>query len=255
MEYKYNSLGNAVHFTALGLLNHGQVVRTSGWQGLKSASGQFDTFEVMNWNLSAPIEPSLDLLRDMIKPNLPWADDHFLERVGGEPLNPGEQYKNWPFYTPGSFKEGGKFTHTYMERFWPQHISGIRYQYGDLNDVISLLLRDPLTRQAFFPIWFPEDTGAVHGGRVPCTLGYHFLLRNEKLHIFYPIRSCDLFRHFQDDLYLACRLLLWVLDRLHLTSTSWDFVTPGDITMSIYSLHIFAREVDMLRDKIYKGEL
>jgi len=265
MEYELDSLGQAVHISALGLLTAGQIVSTSGWQGLKAIRSEFDTFEITNWNFSAPVVPSLDSLREMIKPNLPWADDHFLERIGEEPLNPGVQYQNWPYYTPGSFKKGDKFTHTYMERFWPKFAevpmgstfgvprNGIRYPYGDLNDVVDLLLRDPLTRQAYFPIWFPEDTGAVHGGRVPCTLGYYFLCRNNKLHIFYSIRSCDLFRHFQDDLYLACRLLHWVYMKLE--NEFWSKVGLGSITMNIYSLHIFASEVDKLRDKILKGEL
>ena len=31
------------------------------------------------------------------------------------------------------------------------------------GDVIDLLEREPFTRQAYLPIWFPEDTGAFHG--------------------------------------------------------------------------------------------
>jgi hypothetical protein len=68
-----------------------------------------------------------------------------------------------------------------MERYWPKYINwaqdeepqdamfGIRYNYGDLNDVVDLLARSPATRQAVLPVWFPEDTGAVHGERVPCS--------------------------------------------------------------------------------------
>ena len=66
--------------------------------------------------------------------------------------------------------------------------------YGDLDDVVTLLTNDPLTRQAFLPMWFPEDTGVVHGTRVPCSLGYHFMQRDGRLSITYYIRSCDIVR-------------------------------------------------------------
>jgi thymidylate synthase len=92
-------------------------------------------------------------------------------------------------------------------------IQGIRYEYGDLDDVVNLLYEHPFTRQATFPIFFPEDTGAVHGGRIPCTLHYHFLRRGDSLHLWYAIRSCDAVRHFRDDVYMATRLCQWVTER------------------------------------------
>jgi len=269
MQYHFDNLREAVYRAAEHLLTSGESVSNKRWQGKDAHEDEFSTYEVTDLTFLAPIEPDLKALQDLVKPNLPWADQHFLERVGGVPLNPGVQYKNWPFYKKDVFREekGGKFTHTYMERFWPKYAEapigrlfefpnqGIRYPYGDLDDTINLLLRDPLTRQAYFPIFFPEDTGAVHQGRIPCTLGYHFLCRKDKLHIFYPIRSCDLFRHFKDDVYLACRLLLWVLKELQHKDPTWDQITPGDLTMNIYSLHIFYNEVNILRNKLQGGVL
>ena len=254
--YRFDNLKEAIHQSALYLLTHGDSVSNKRWQGKDSHEDEFSTFEVTDWTFSAPVEPLIGALQEMIKPNLPWADRHFLERVGREPLNPGNEYKNWPYYKHDEFRtEGEKFTHTYMERFWAPHKPGIRYAWGNLDDVISLLARDPSTRQAYLPVFFPEDTGAVHGGRIPCTLGYCFLCRRDKLHIFYPIRSCDLFRHFQDDVYLACRLLLWVLRELQYKDPHWDQISPGDLTMNIYSLHIFHNEVNLLRNKLRGGTL
>ena len=255
MMTRYDNLGIAIHQAAQHLLTLGEAVSSKRWQGKESSSDEFSTFEVTDLTFSAPIESDRKNLQDMVRPNLPWADDHFLERVGGVPLNPGNEYKNWPYYKKDEFRdvEGGEFTHTYMERFWAPARPGIRYPWGNLDNVINLLLRDPLTRQAFLPVWFPEDTGATHGGRVPCTLGYHFLCRKDKLHIFYPIRSCDLLRHFQDDVYLACRLLLWVLEELQHLDPTWDQISPGDFTMNIYSLHIFHQEVNLLRNKLERG--
>jgi len=202
-----------------------------------------------------------------IKPNWPWAEDHFQERVAGEPLNPGEQWKNWPWaLSADKFRtEGEKFSHTYMERYWPKlagddehstkgFLRGIRYPYGDLNDVVNHLLGDPLTRQAYLPVWFPEDTGVVHGERVPCSLGYHWILRNGYLHTTYYIRSCDFFRHFRDDLYLSIRLSIWLLRQLQETEQEsdhrrWNDVKLGFFTFHCVSLHMFINDWNRLYGK------
>ena len=129
---------------------------------------------------------------------------------------------------------------------------GIRYDYGDLDDVLTLLQKYPYTRQATLPIFFPEDTGAVHGGRIPCTLHYHFLLRNDRLHLWYTIRSCDAVRHFRDDVYMAGRLCQWVIDELKNMDNDydaqefWEGVVPGNLYFTAYSFHVHAGDRHML---------
>lgn len=228
----------------------GRTIEPQKWQGTETKEAML---ELMNYSFNCRISSDIKVLQEQIKPNLPWADDHFQERVGGEPLNPGEEFRNWPYFNKKRFQEKFQddenfaFTHTYMERFWSPHKKGIRYDYGNTGDLIELLVREPYTRQAFLPIWFPEDTGAKHGGRVPCTIGYHFMRRKNNLYIFYPIRSCDYLRHFRDDIYLACRFLLWLLDELKKRDLeNWEDIRPGVLNMHIYSLHVFAREKNIL---------
>lgn len=247
----------------------GALVDTGHWQSLKGVP-QTKTIELMNVYYYLRLPDSMEALQQVVEPNLPWAEEQFQERVSGIPMNPGESYKKWPWYAGNvpshqtvDEREGSqRFSHTYMERFWPRWAdawppysgkehpfhkgsdghTGIRYRYGDLNDVVSLLAREPYTRQAYLPVFFPEDTGAHHGERVPCTLGYHFLLREGKLHINYFIRSCDYLRHFRDDVYLAGRLCQWVVEKLKITieeNSPWYQVAPGTLTMFISSLHVF----------------
>ena len=232
--------------TAKGVLYfQGSEVSTDTWQAVESPA---IFLELLNVVIDVPIPHNIEGLIGC-NPTLPWAEDHFKERVGREPLNPGEQYKNWPYYRQDeNWREDGRFSHTYMERFWPPLSRvGIRYYWGNLDNVVELLLRDPFTRQAYLPIWFPEDTGAQDKQRVPCTLGYHFLRRGNKLHLFYPIRSCDAVRHLSNDVYMACRLVQWVLEELRSKNEEWDKVVPGNLDMHIVSLHCFKQEAFLLR--------
>lgn len=210
----------------------------------------------INFKLWVP--EMMETLQDLYQPNLPWAEDHFQERVGGEPLNPSPSEAWWPFAVQGNaqHKEGEVFSHTYPERIWPKRANGqyhnsawpgqhgIRYFYGDLDDLVELLKRSPLTRQAYLPIWFPEDTGATEGQRVPCSLGYHFMQRQGKLHCQYTMRSCDFVRHFADDMYMAARLLQFVVGKLR--EAEHD-VSVGNLHVNISSLHFFEGDRPKMR--------
>ena len=252
-----------------GMMKAAPLVDQHRWQGNDVRDNPAARcYEARNVVLSVDLrgEENLDRWREDIRPNLPWADDHFLERVGGEPLNPGEQWKNWPWAgSADTFRRGDeRFNHSYMERLWPRYArrtpggklwgvdpgeagleprQGIDRPYGDLYDVVKLLSRDPWTRQAYIPLFYPEDTGWGDGGRKMCSLGYQFLRRGDRLNIFYPLRSCDFSHHWADDCYLAVRLLLWVLERVRAADpTGWAGVVPGDYAMWMTSLHVFEND-------------
>jgi hypothetical protein len=261
------------------LKQYGIDTDTGHWQGVSTA-GKPDlvTKELIGLQFSVRMPGSKQHAQDTIGPNLPWAEDHFQERVSRVPSNPGEQYKKWPWWSgqEQAFDHDDEFmifSHTYQERFWPKQAGdrwlfkpvppgqGIRYPIGDLDDVIGLLRKEPYTRQAYFPIFFPEDTGAIHGGRIPCSLGYHFLLRSDKLHCWYDIRSCDAVRHFRDDLYLAVRLVQWVLSELKkdyeipVTAMGDDMISPhptwieakpGYLHFAAHSFHVHKGDIHLL---------
>lgn len=253
-------------------------VKTERWQGMNVKDNPAAaTYELRNVVFEVPLhgEENLAHWRMDTAANIPWADDHFLERVGGEPLNPGVQWANWPWASSADrHRTNERFNHTYMQRLWPKWahyatdvalpivngtrrqpdrkswknpIPGLNWTYGDLEDLIALLVKEPFTRQAYIPLFFPEDTGWGDGGRKPCTLGYQFLVRHEpdgpRLHVWYPLRSCDLVRHFPDDCYLTVRLLIWVLEQCRLRSNEfWSRVLPGTYAMHMTSLHIFEND-------------
>lgn len=226
--------------------NHGK------WQKLDiSKSSAHATYELLNTTFWYEMPKSEEAAQVLIEPDLPWAEAHFQERIGGRPINPGVEHTNWPYHAGQVelHQHGGKYDHNYMERMWPTDLkletdleyqvtngnrfTGYRFPVGDLDDVIALLESDPGTRQAYLPIWFPEDTGSTAGQRVPCSLGYHFILRDGVLHCQYNLRSCEIYRHFTNDIYMATRLAQHVAESL-----SFD-VSLGQLTTHIVSLHGF----------------
>ena len=249
-----NSVKYALHNVRTEFLREGRRVDRGEWQG-KRDKPQNKVFEIHDVAFRVVVPESMIGWQAQCEPNLPWAEDHFQERIGGEPLNPGEQYKNWPWYEQGveEHKESGQFSHTYMERFWPKFANssepnlGIRNVFGGLTELLQILQSRPMTRQAYLPIWFPEDLEqSVQGERVPCTLGYHFIAYDPPregepylLRATYFMRSCDWFRYLRDDMYMAGRLLQWVAEKVGMQ--------PTLLTMHIANLHIFEPEVDRLR--------
>lgn len=268
---EFDNFVAAIDYTIDVMKTQSRQVSRGKWQGVDvSKKPDMTAFEVCyhGFIVNTRGVTGLQHYRDEIKPNLPWADNHFAERVCGRPINPGVEWANWPWGKNAAnflnHNDGTMFDHNYMERYWPKHATertptstveefdelagaqgynqGYRYHWGDLNDVIEELRQDPTTRQAILPIFFPEDTGYRPGRRKPCSLFYQFQMNNRGLDIVYYLRSCDLVRHFRDDIYLTIRLLLWVLDRLREKNRHWFAVTPGHYVMLIGNLHCFKND-------------
>lgn len=256
---KFGRFNDVISWTAQQMYDYSYEVHTEKWQGKEiKHDPKYTMIETLNLSFSCQMSPDIKEIGEQIKPNFAWADEHFEERVGGLPLNPPPSHVRWPYAQKNNAEFGGleKFSHTYPERIWPKFasdipnskMSGIRYEYGDFNDVVELMSREPFTRQAFLPIWFPEDTGSVTGERVPCTIGYHFIRRGDWVHVVYYIRSCDFFRHFRDDIYLCAKKVFWLIEKLREKDPeNWDNVKPGILTMHITSLHAWAVEKSLLK--------
>jgi thymidylate synthase len=213
------------------LLKYPPVQRNS-WQGTDAPASAHEL-----WNVVVQFEVS-ESQHDWevrCQPDMPWAETHFKERISGVPYNPPPSYAQWPWHTSTSrdqfLTDGKKFDHTYPERFWPDSTA------GNLADVCQLLSRDTWSRQAYLPVWFPQDTGSRENQRVPCTLGYHFIRNGSALDCNYFLRSCDLTRHYKNDVYLAGRLLQHVVSEIR--APYQEFPYAGTLTLFISNLHLF----------------
>jgi thymidylate synthase len=229
------SLSGGLWMLRKHLLDHGETIKTSRWQDKKNPP---EFLEVLHAHFIAKMEQTMEKASEATKASQPWAREHFEERVSGEPMNPPPSHSMWLSQTENHFYKDGKFSHSYPERMWcDQQQDGIRFKFGNLSDAVDLLSSDPTTRQCYVPIWFPEDLSAAkQGQRVPCTLGWHFLLRNGALHCSYHMRSCDAVRHLHNDLYFANCLTIWMNDQCGLGAEI------GDLHFSATSLHCFSND-------------
>lgn len=232
--------------------NESELIYIKEWQGRENHTPMR---VIRNLNFKMKIPGGVKNLTYLLEPDLPWAEDHFKERVSGVPMNPAPSFQWWPYYKQGNkweINDSKQFSHTYPERMWINKLEGKRYPYGNLGDVLDLLASNQQTRQAYLPIWFPEDTGAVHGERVPCTIGYLFTIKEEANGVFktidihYQMRSCDFMRHFHNDMYLTARLLQWVCEELTQRDDKFIFL-PGEMIVTIANLHIFDGEEAFLK--------
>lgn len=256
----FGSFKDAIDDSINRLILAGSVVKPNFWQSMDvSKMKAAEMRELLFLSFQCSIPKTIGECAAQIKPNLPWADDHFdYERVSGSPINPGETWKTWPWSNSAdTFRVDGKqFDHSYAERYWGQYTRmsndtiktnlGARSRYGDLNDVIDRLIKDPQTRQAILSVWWPEDQ-YDYNQRVPCSLTYQFIMRNGYFHMIYNIRSCDAYRHFRDDLYLTARLLLWTLAQLQSKDEKWLNVHPGFFIINVGSFHCFVNDLTQLR--------
>lgn len=238
------NMKDAIHTVRYSLTN-AKTVNSAMWQGKEVG---MDFLELLNVSISAKMKPTIQGAVEQCNPDLPWADQHFEERVCGKPLNPPPSHVNWKAGTEKYLTEDQeKFSHSYPERMWSKGLhTGIRYNIADLNTLVDVLVKDPGTRQAYLPMFFPEDLSAsLISERVPCTLGWHFMIRDNYVHCHYPMRSCDAVRHLHNDVYLANRLVLWVIERMQ--DSGIQGLKPGELFMNVTSMHCFANDMYTLK--------
>ena len=167
----------------------------------------------VNFVISKPSLGKKDMLKFLFKDEADniekYCEQEFLDRINREGLNPGNSYKIrldlWQALM--SKKDGDKFDYTYSER--------INYCH-QLDNAIAALKDDIHSRRAMIMIFRPEDTLESSGfsTRIPCSIDYQFLIRNNKLMVLYHIRSNDYFKHFAIDIWLANALQEYIVEQL-----------------------------------------
>lgn len=228
----------------------GTIVRPKSMQN-KNIEGDinFETREILNYSyclLTLNREEYLfNGTQTDIETTKKWAMAEFYERVDPTRVNPGEAWQIrkeiWE-----EFLVKGKFDYTYGERL---NFRPVGANVGNLEIVIGELLRNPDTRQGILPIWDLEKDVAYIGGRrrVPCSMYYQLIIRENRLHIIYNQRSADVVTHFGNDVFLAWHLKEYINQILR---TKGMVLKQGYLYHNIASLHSYRKDWDILKNCI-----
>lgn len=235
----YQTLYDAVNETARDLKVRGITVECDSYQDKKLEGEDRFVKELVGvaFKVDKPLLRRDDvigyLFRDEAerKKIIKYCKQEIKDRCSGKPLNPGRSYKiradMWNKFLEGS----GKFSYQYAERLWTN---------DQFETVINTLKNDAGTRQAVLSVWNPDKdmvpskTGG--GNRIPCSLNYQFLIRNNRLHCIYSMRSNDFLGHHVIDLYCASGLMEYVVKRL---KSEYPNLKVGTLTYVCGSLHCF----------------
>lgn len=193
----------------------------------------------VNFIISKPFLKKREMLNFVFKEEADKIEKYCLteieDRINRQGLNPGNSYKIrvdlWQKLM--SKTDGEKFDYTYSER--------INWR-GQLDATIEALKEDPHTRRAMLMLFFPEDSLNSMGfqTRVPCTVSYQFLIRNDKLIVLYYIRSNDYFKHFAIDIWLTHAIQEYILKTL---STFYPNLKCGSLNYYAGSFHAYNEDL------------
>ena len=202
---------------------------------------KFQTIELMGYGYCLT-QWNEGTLREMltyagVRNRSEWAIEEIDERLGlnrnSLNLNPGKAWTiEADFWKP--FLRDGKFAYSYAER-WQWQIPYI---------IDELTLR-PNTRQAVLTMYDQSKDLMNWGGRdrVPCSLTYHFMIREGRLNLIYQQRSCDFVNFLAPDVYFAIGLLDFVAGAINVDS--------GQFIHNINSLHAFRGDLEKTGRSIF----
>jgi thymidylate synthase len=170
-----------------------------------------------------------------------WCAEEFKERINTGQRNPGDAWKLRRKVWEPFLNLFGRFDYTYSGR--------LNYT-ENLALIIKELAANPDTRQTWLPIFWPEDVRKMRSDqRIPCSLGYHFMIREGQLNLTYIQRSADLAQHFGNDVMLAWLMMEYVTNQLLLLGVD---IKIGYLTHHVFSLHTYKKDWNKLEVGISK---
>lgn len=242
----YKNLYEATKETQRDLHEMGRIVKIKSFQNIDvSEREERNTTKEINGHTFRILDPYDEIShdqaylllfgKDKVEQHKKWAIEEFGERMSmAGNINPGEAWTIRREVWEEFLNEEGKMDYTYNERF---------YRFNAIQRIVNNLRKDNHSRRCVLQIYHPDldIKGVEELKRVPCSVDYSWLLREddtgeEKLHIFYHMRSCDFFEHFLNDMILASWLNEFVAGQVGLT--------PGHLVVYINSLHAYKKDLD-----------
>lgn len=115
-----------------------------------------------------------------------------------------------------------------------------------LITILAELKRDHESRRAYLDILIPRDLlilGTKTTHEFPCTIGFHLMIRNEKLHMIVNMRSNNIYSVMPYDVYNFTRLQAHVSDLLG--------IKLGYYYHQINNAHLYKGDVRRLRESLF----
>lgn len=216
----------------------GITVEINHYQNKKLTGQDRVTKELMgvNFVISKPLEKRFEMLRYYFPDEClnieKYCIQEFEDRVSKEDLNPGNSWKiRQDMWQKFMVDDSTKFDYTYNERF-----------KGKLDQIKEILKEDPHSRQAILMIFNDEDVYKAGGNtRIPCSVDYQFLIRNNRLHLIYHMRSSDALGHFAIDIWLSGEMIKWMTNEL---KEFYPTLKTGSLTFFAGSFHAYRWDLE-----------
>lgn len=107
---------------------------------------------------------------------------------------------------------------------------------GQIHQVIKMLKENPMTRRAVISIYQgPLDLNGFGGVNTPCTLNFHFLVRNKRLHMKVMMRSNDVILGLTNDIF--------TFTMFHEYISAKTGIPLGDYTHFASSFHVYEKDL------------
>jgi thymidylate synthase len=227
----YSNIKECHNETIRNVAELGSIVRLKTYQNIDiSEDEDYVTRELIGESFKLLDNVKSEEIRDYIKVVkgeswYEWVEKDFEERISSSYVNPGKAFAFVAPYWDKFMNKLGLQDYTYNERLGRK-----------LEFLIEELRRDPSSRRAFLNIWESGDMIAtLSERRVPCSLGYIFLIRSGKLHVTYLMRSSDVMQLLLIDLYMVQRLKEYIAEKLG--------ISLGTTTFFANSLHAYQKDI------------
>ncbi len=232
----YENCKQAINEVTRELFSRGVVAFDPTWQGKRVDEKEFSAKELLgtSYMISTPNDP--EELFAFSKANFKTCQsiEHakaWSEQRLSKPWENPEQCHEMPAvkdYWDALKESNGQYSYTYSERMlhW--------------KALAQKLKSNPYMRGCYMTIFeTTRDFSNIGKRRVPCSLGYQFVIRphlgRDQLYIIYLQRSCDLVNHYATDVYCALDLQNRVAREVG--------VEPGPFMHFVTNLHAFRKDV------------
>lgn len=220
------------------LLVQGITVPVKHYQNKQLSGDEQVTKELVgvSFIISKPLQKRQEMLKFIFPTDWERIEKYCLQehidRVSGQSLNPGNSYKiRQDMWQKFMIDDGAHFDYTYSERM-----------YDKLQLIIDTLKDDKHSRQAVMQIYQPSDLQLTGGDtRIPCSVDFNFVIRNDHMYLIYHMRSNDFYGHFPIDIWCAAELMKWMTDKV---KEFYPEVKYGSLIYFANSLHAYKWDLD-----------